>query len=329
MVKINYARKTKQKFAVTKYPILACITIVMFLAIVDMYFPLAVQEEKQVLSQLMKDEEKILSHMMYGNSADTETSSSGWKPIHIFYGDQKHLAYKGRTSQVQQDTLVMRLLGNPKNGFFIDLAANDATNLSNTYQLEKQLNWNGICIEPNPIYWTALSHRKCHIAAAVIGKKRMEEIRFRMYPDLKKRAPSGGIEGFIGPNMPRSKEKSVDLYTVPFLEILEKFHAPSIIEYLSLDVEGSEFLVMEAFPFEKYTFKVMTIERPRQQLVDLLTQKGYVYVAANNEEGMETCWVHKSVQNEVNLDAIKKTKWVVGDTKWISSKDGKLHVNEP
>ena len=297
------------------------------------------QEEKQVLSNLYRDERQVLSHMIYGSDSDSDSKSnnneesttpSGWKPIHIFYGDQKHLAYLGRESQVGQDKLVMGLLNNPRNGYFIDLAANDATNLSNTFQLERQLNWNGICIEPNSLYWTALSHRKCHIAAAVVGKTRMEEIKFRMYPDLKKRAPSGGIEGYIDPNMPRSKEKPADLYTVPFLEILEKFHAPETMDYLSLDVEGSEFLVMEAFPFERYIFKVMTVERPSQDLVDLLLEKGYVYLAANNEDGMETSWVHKSVEIDINRQAIHDAGWKIGSTKWITVvKDGKLQVNEP
>lgn len=304
-------------------------------------------EEKDVLVNLYEEEKEVISHAMYGydygddkdglepdfirnsNTGSGKTNQKGWKPVHIFFGDDKHLAYLGRESQVQQDKLVMRLLNNPKNGYFIDLAANDATNLSNTYQLEKQLNWNGICIEPNPIYWTSLSHRKCSIAAAVVGKERMEEIKFRMYPDLKKRAPSGGIEGYIDPNIPRSKEKSVELYTVPFLEILEKFNAPQTIEYLSLDVEGSEFLVMEAFPFDKYFFKLMTIERPNQELVDLLIKHDYIYLAANNDDGMETAWVHKSAQSGINHNAIQQTGWKTGDTKWITTKSGNLHVNDP
>lgn len=263
-----------------------------------------------------------------GQGDEGEEEFPGWKPVHIFYGDQKHLAYLGRTSQVGQDNLVMGLLRNPKNGYFIDLAANDATNLSNTYQLEKQLQWNGICVEPNPIYWTSLSHRKCHIAAAVVGKTRMEEIKFRMYPDLKKRAPSGGIEGYIDQKMPRSKEKSADLYTVPFLEILEKFQAPKVIDYLSLDVEGSEFFVMEAFPFDDYKFKVLTIERPRQDLVDLMTRQNYIYLAANNIDGEETSWVHKSFEKDINHAAVEEVGWITGDTKWMSMKDGKLHVKK-
>mmetsp|Transcript_28609 Transcript_28609/g.33251 ORF Transcript_28609/g.33251 Transcript_28609/m.33251 type:complete len:347 (+) Transcript_28609:101-1141(+) len=339
MVRVNYPRRSKKCFGIN-IPILICSST--FIVILLIWkFSSEFTDETEVLSKFYNEEKDVISHLMYGNgdvnvngdrgSSTTRVGSNppGWKPVHIFYGNDKNLAYLGRESQVKQDKLVMGLLNNPKDGYFVDLAANDATNLSNTFQLEKQLNWDGICVEPNPLYWPSLSMRKCNIAAAVVGKVRMEEIKFRMYPDLKRRAPSGGIEGFIDPNIPRSKEKPEDLYTVPFLEILEKFNAPKVIEYLSLDVEGAEFLVMEGFPYDKYRFKVMTIERPLQNLVDLLIQNDYVYLAANNEDGMETSWCHKSFVNEINKNAIKEVEWITGDTKWIVTKNGKLHVNEP
>ena len=71
------------------------------------------------------------------------------------------------------------------------------------------------------------------------------------------------------------------------------------------------------------------IERPSQDLVDLLIKHDYVYLAANNEDGMETAWVHKSVQNDINHSAIQETGWKSGDTKWIKMKNGKLEVNDP
>ena len=54
----------------------------------------------------------------------------------------------------------------------------------------------------------------------------------------------------------------------------------------------------------------MTIERPRQELVDLLTERGYVYLAANNEEGMETAWVHSSFQEDVDTAAVQEVGWI-------------------
>jgi hypothetical protein len=78
-------------------------------------------------------------------------------------------------SQARQDELVVALLRNKTNGFFIDLAANDAVQLSNTYALERYYHWQGVCIEPNPMYWYNLTaFRTCVIVGAVVGDQRMQ-----------------------------------------------------------------------------------------------------------------------------------------------------------
>ena len=48
-------------------------------------------------------------------------------------------------SQIDQDLHVLRFFCNEKNLFFLDIGANDGKTLSNSYLLEKEYNWNGIC----------------------------------------------------------------------------------------------------------------------------------------------------------------------------------------
>lgn len=244
----------------------------------------------------------------------------GWKSIDVFYGDHKHLPTKGRGSQCHQDLLVASLLREVKNGYFVDLAANDAVNLSNTYRLEQLHDWNGICIEPNAMYWAHLAHRKCHVAAAVVGKERMAEVHFRTYRDMWRRAASGGIDELIDPSIPKSNEKPIKLFTVTIDEILERYHAPRVMEYLSLDIEGAEYMVMKDFPFDKYKFKIMTVERPSQELSDLLFDNGYAYLAGNNEDGMETAWIHLDYKDELDVvGGVEKAGWIGGkSTKWMT-----------
>jgi len=250
----------------------------------------------------------------------------GWNEIHVFFGDQKNLNKEGE-SQAGQDRAVAGLLNQHQNGFFVDLAANDATILSNTFALERDLNWGGLCIEANPIYWNRLSHRKCKVIGAVVaGKDRMQEVKFR-FPGVR-RAASGGIEREDFDNRASKRRKHhkgppVDLYTVPLLEVLERFDAPRVIDYLSLDVEGAEHFVMKDFPFDRYTIKTMTVERPKQELVDLFFANGYRYLAGNNEWGMETLWAHESVLDSLNMTVVH-SEWFVKDTKWIAvGKDAK------
>jgi hypothetical protein len=50
-------------------------------------------------------------------------------------------------SQARQDQFVSYILKNSKNGFFIDIGCGDPVNINNSYFFEKELNWDGICID--------------------------------------------------------------------------------------------------------------------------------------------------------------------------------------
>lgn len=295
--------------------VIKVLLLVILCLILTLIFHLLPDSEDNYLSNLAQNK-------LHVNVPLKETE--GWKPIDVFYGDHDILQTKGRGSQCKQDYLVASLFKEKKGGFFLDLAANDAVNLSNTYKLEALHDWTGICVEPNPMYWQNLAHRKCHVAAAVVGKERMERVKFRMYRDMWRRGASGGIEDFIDPNIPKSNERPDILYTVPIKEVLERYHAPYLIDYLSLDIEGAEYLVMKDFPFSDYKFKVMTVERPSQELTDLLYANGYLYLAGNNEDGMETSWIHSDFKNELDIvGAVDAFGWVGGrSTKWMTLVDG-------
>ena len=59
-------------------------------------------------------------------------------------------------SQIGQDLNVLQFYNHKKNGYFIEVGANNGIYLSNTYLLEKKYNWKGICIEPHPIEYEKL-----------------------------------------------------------------------------------------------------------------------------------------------------------------------------
>lgn len=237
----------------------------------------------------------------------------GWNPVHVFYGKMNHLideipeTWYLRDSpkhqnglewfgQHGQDVAVAKFLGMKTKGFFVDLAANDAVWASNTFALEYNFDWRGICIEPNPVYWYRLSFRKnCQIAGTIVGGPIMEEKQVNLpSDDIKAKAPFGGIIGkdFDNKNFKFAQPR----YTASLVEILKKFKAPKMIDYLNLDVEGAEEYIMKDFPFHKpYTFKVITIERPNRVLKRKLESNGYKHVL-DFKRG-DTLWAHKSVFN--------------------------------
>lgn len=259
-------------------------------------------------SQLFESSHEISSSSLEQYNVRTD----GWDSIDVFYGSttkfESTLPQELEWfSQAGQDEIVASLLRHKQGGYFIDLAANDATHLSNTYVLETKYHWKGLCIEPNPEYWENLVFRKnCQTVAAVMGNIRMEQVHFRFDA-----GHHGGIAGAGFDNGPKFKSQSQVRYTVTLEEILTKFHAPLHIDYLSLDVEGAEEYIMKGFPFEEYHISIMTTERPSDSLRELLEKKGFKKVGRLSRWG-EIMWAHTSVWDSLDmsildrLDGIKK-----------------------
>ena len=242
----------------------------------------------------------------------SKKEDAGWKSINVFYGDKSHMfdATELPTqyfqasrwfSQYRQDEIVSKLLGGKRGGYFIDLASNDAVRLSNTYALETHFGWNGLCMEPNPIYWTGLSYRKCDVVAAIVGNRTMEEVFFR-YP--RNKAPKGGILGDAFDNKRDQWNEGHPRFTVTLLEVFKKFRVPKTIDYISLDIEGAEDFVMSSFPFSKYRFNVMTVERPSDVLTSILNSNGYILLKTI-KKNTETLWVHSSILDNLDTSALE------------------------
>lgn len=238
------------------------------------------------------------------NNNNKREYGNGWHSVEVFYGKTDHLERMLPKnlewfSQARQDEAIITFLKGKRNGYFVDLAANDATVLSNTYSLEKKFGWTGLCIEPNPMYWANLTYRDCQVVAAIVGNQRMEEVRFRF-----DNGDHGGITGAGFDNGENVKRKAEPKYTVTLKEILQRFNAPKQIDYLSLDVEGAEEFIMKNFPLNDYTISMMTVERPRDSLRSLFDKNGFKFVKRLSSWG-ETVWAHESIMDTLDLSRLE------------------------
>lgn len=251
-------------------------------------------------------------------ACDIAAGREGWKLIHVYVGKNATVEHTAKAStipngffhstrwfsQVRQDLLISRLLHNMRGGYFVDLAANDAIRISNTFALETYFGWEGLAIEPNPLYWAGLAFRKCDVAAAVIGNRTGDELRFK-FP--KRAAPMGGLVGKEFDNKGASKSSTDEdqmRFTITIRDIFERFNTPTVIDYLSLDVEGAETFIMEAFPFDQYRFNLLTVERADAKLCDLLQRNGYIELKQLKKWG-ETLWVHSEFQSSIDKSALR------------------------
>lgn len=227
-------------------------------------------------SQLVVAESSLLSLGKSGRVTDKSMPSlaTDWKPVYVYRGGPVHRMKRRWNGQVEQDKLISILTNNKTKGYFVDLAANDPEYLSNTISLERHFNWDGLCIEANPLYWNELGRlRSCTVVGAVIGKHSNDKVQFSLS------GPGGGIVGEKFDNkVATPSSQFVERYTTPLANIFQQFHVPKVIDYFSLDVEGAENFIMDGFPFDHYRFRFLTVERPSPSLTQRLADHGYRHV---------------------------------------------------
>jgi len=201
-------------------------------------------------------------------------------------------------SQIGQDLKVIEFYNNKKNGFFIEIGASNGIELSNTYLLETQYDWKGICCEPVPGKFEQLKKNRpnsiCIKEAVYNQSGNICTFDIAHHYDLL----SGISENIDAHKHLVDKNKtSIQVQTISLLDVLKNANAPSFIEYMSLDTEGSEFEIIKNFDFEKYTFGLIDIEHnyiePRRtEIRNLLLSKGYIYMGENKWDDM---YKHNSI----------------------------------
>ena len=187
-------------------------------------------------------------------------------------------------SQIGQDKWVESVLGPKKNGYFVELGACDGVYYSNTLYFEKEHNWGGLCIEPNDIYFEKLVQtRNCNVSNELVSSEEGHLMDFLMCDS------TSGISNTAGPFT--KSDKIVKKRTTTLGALLDKYRAPSVIDYLSLDVEGHEYSILSTFPYDKYKFRTLTVEHnaphvgpsEQEKIRILLESKGYRYIRGNED----------------------------------------------
>jgi FkbM family methyltransferase len=209
-------------------------------------------------------------------------------------------------SQFGQDLLVLELLNGKRGGYFIDSGASDGVSVSNTLLLERAFDWRGICIEPNDAFYAKLvQNRRCCCVNCCLSD-RPGQVAF-----VEGAGTLGGILDDYEPGLLRHAMATYGLErdadgrptTVPkeartVRSVLAECGAPPVIDYWSLDTEGSELRILKSFPFDEFLVQVLTVEHNRfpirEEIRIFLVGLGYRRAAALE---IDDCYVHESVRS--------------------------------
>lgn len=129
-------------------------------------------------------------------------------------------------------------------GFFIECGASDGLYLSNTFLVERKLNWTGVLIEAEPNNF-----------ALALEKKR----NVNLVPACLSVTAKPKLSSFTSENnfLPKTDtlDRTVKVQCLPLYSIMLAFNQTTV-DLLSLDVMGDELSVFRTIPFDKVNIKV-------------------------------------------------------------------------
>lgn len=188
----------------------------------------------------------------------------------------------GTTSQLNQDLWVLGMTAGRVGGSFFEIGSSDGVSYNNTLLLEEKFGWHGICVEPNPSLFALLAAKR---TAFCIQKAMFPcsglNLKFAPVGEL------GTIEGFEAVDFHKGQREEfmegheyIEVTTCNPNEILDQFSMPALMDYLSLDTEGTEWEIVRSLDFSRRQFGLITVEHnfvetKRKLIHGFLSKHGY------------------------------------------------------
>ena len=187
-------------------------------------------------------------------------------------------------SQLGQDRFIDEFFKEKRNGVFVDIGANEGVQISNTFFLEKERGWTGICIEPLPVEFNKLTENRSSINLNICVSDFEGETDFT-YVEGYANMLSGMSDQYNKTHMERvlgevnhygGKIHNIKVPVKTLQSVLDE-HNVLDIDFCSIDTEGSEFSIVKSIDFNRTNVKVFIIENNYKEtnIKEFLETKGY------------------------------------------------------
>jgi FkbM family methyltransferase len=185
-------------------------------------------------------------------------------------------------SQNGEDALLWRIFQNQKDGIFVDIGARDGLALSNTLLFE-QKGWRGLCAEAHPTYAKAcMVNRKAIVVHAAIADEDKDTVPFYITNMGCLSTLDKEMESYFKAAY-RKHFTGWQVIDVPMRTVNTMLeHCPfDHVDFISIDVEGSELNVLRGFDLKKYNPRIILSEAIQKhnevELSQYLTPQGYFF----------------------------------------------------
>jgi len=213
------------------------------------------------------------------------------------------LMYPDSKGENFQDIFAMLVLQQREKGFFVEFGATDGIDCSNTYYMEKQLGWQGILAEPGRCWHKQLEiNRSAYITHKCVWSEDKTILRFRETTD----AGFSTLDFISYADRHKDRRKLANIYeveTITLTNLLKTYNAPVVIDYMSIDTEGSELDILRSLNFNEYRPLVVTVEHnyraDRQSIFEFMSAHHYLR-APTSVSAYDDYYVCSSLEKELN-----------------------------
>jgi len=177
-----------------------------------------------------------------------------------------------------------------KNGFYVDVGAHDGISINNTLYFEKNNNWTGINVEPiKKVFERLVINRPNDINLNCAVCNNDGETDFlcntgytEMLSGIKDNFDKRHVNRILRENKQMGSTTEVIKVKTKKLETIFDENNIKHVNYLSIDVEGSEFEVIKSINFDKVFIDVIEFENNYNdvsvRIVEYLMNKGFIII---------------------------------------------------
>jgi len=186
-------------------------------------------------------------------------------------------------SQHAEDRILDREIGGRRGGYFVEVGSYNGESYSNTYYFEKALGWTGVLIEADPHLaeqGRAIRPGSATVNCAIVAPGSPATVTFEVVEGCRwvsSICVSGSMLKRIEDIPVQVRKVQVQAKTLD--AVLEEAGAPGCIDFVSIDVEGHEWGVLQGFTASRWQPRVIILERndhlPDQNIMRWMKANGY------------------------------------------------------
>lgn len=195
-----------------------------------------------------------------------------------------------RNSEHEEEWIVRDFFGDERDGFFVDVGANDYRTFSNTYYLESALGWSGLAIEPLGRFAADYERYRPRSRFRRFFVSDVSNQEATLYLLEKNPLVTSSQKGFT--ERWGQEVEEVTAPTITLDALLEAERVPRI-DFLSMDIELAEPKALAGFDLARYRPRLVCVEahaEVRQAILDYFARRAYVVLGKYLRADRENLW---------------------------------------